>query len=122
MEDKETTKCENCIHNEVCNSKHKEEYERNILTPVLSNIKKLKSEICKYHQPKLHKDSVVLTKREFLDNCELIYEKGYKQALADLEKDGKVVLTKEERSKLIHIDTLFYAQKTKKSQKNSVLR
>ena len=61
----EMAKCEDCILNEVCNFKYKEEYKRNTLTPVLSNIKKLKSEICKYYQPKLLKDSVVLTREEY---------------------------------------------------------
>ncbi len=41
------------------------------------------------------KDSVVLTERELLDNCELNYDAGYKKALADLTKDS-VVLSREE--------------------------
>ena len=48
----------------------------------------------------LTEDSVVLAEREFLDNCELNYDKGYKKALADLEKDGKVVLSREEYAEL----------------------
>ena len=49
---------------------------------------------------KIDKDSIVLTEREFLDECELQYNTGYQKALADLEKDGKVVLSKEEYERL----------------------
>jgi hypothetical protein len=52
----------------------------------------------------------VLTERELLDSCELNYDKGYKNALADLEKDGKVVLSREELKEIIN--------QTKETEKN----
>ena len=36
-------------------------------------------DLTKLNYQKIDKDSVVLTEREFLDNCELNYDKGYKK-------------------------------------------
>ena len=77
-------------------------------------------ELLKYYQPKLPKDSVVLTKDEqnkilkatearinqLRKQLKEMYEQGKFDALADLEKDGKVVITREEYEKLKLIQSI----------------
>ena len=56
----------------------------------------------------LPKDSVVLTKAEKQKLLHEMYEQGRFDALADIEKEGKVVLAKEEYKKLCHLAYFGY--------------
>ena len=68
---------------------------------------KIAEELYKHYQPKLPEDSVVLSKDEKQKLLHGMYEQGKFDALADLEKDGKVVLLREEYNLLINIKKFF---------------
>jgi hypothetical protein len=56
----EMTKCENCVHHEMCIDK----ISCGVLTADKDGLLKLE---CKYYQPKLPEDSVILSREEYDD-------------------------------------------------------
>lgn len=58
------------------------------------------TKLLKHYQPKINKDKIIISKEEKQKLLKEMYEQGRFDALADLDKEGKIVITRQEYTEL----------------------
>lgn len=106
-----STKCYNCIHFPLC-----------FAQKGAANLEFISENNCYYYQSKLPEDSIVLSKSEKQKLLKEMYEQGRFDAIADLDKEGKVVLTREEKEEYESLIKLFIYDKPMKNRVYEVIK